>query len=95
MFAAVFAHFWGEEKYDASVAAEKASRAAAFACAHKQMPLPKDYDTQEELIPVTGTLSGKKVYLAGPFFTMPQLWLIEEGLNALRSTGIDVLLPVP
>lgn len=93
VFAAVFAHFWGEEKRDAFEAAEKASRATAFACAHQQMPLPKDYETQEELAPVTGSLKGKKVYLAGPFFTMPQLWLIEEGLHALRSTGIDVFSP--
>jgi nucleoside 2-deoxyribosyltransferase len=93
VFAAVFAHFWGEEKRDALEAAKKASRAAAFACAHRQMPLPKDYETQEELAPVTGSLNGKKVYLAGPFFTMPQLWLIEEGLHALRSAGIDVFSP--
>jgi nucleoside 2-deoxyribosyltransferase len=93
MFAAVFAHFWGEEERDPSEAAEKASRAAAFACAHQQLPLPEDYDTQDELTPVTGSLNGKKVYLAGPFFTMPQLWLIEQGLHALRSSGIDVFSP--
>ncbi len=93
VFAAVFAHFWGEEKRDASEAAEKASRAAAFACAHQQMPLPKDYETQEDLAPIIGSLNGKKVYLAGPFFSMPQLWLIEEGLYALRSTGIGVFSP--
>lgn len=93
VFAAVFAHFWGEEKRDASEAAKKASRAAAFACAHQQMPLPKDYETQEELAPVIGSLNGKKVYLAGPFFTMSQLWLIEEGLHTLRSTGINVFSP--
>ena len=94
VFAAVFAYLWGEEKRDASEAAEKASRAAAFACAYQQMPLPKDYETQEDLEPVTGSLNGKKVYLAGPFITMPQLWLIEEGLYALRSAGIDVLLSI-
>lgn len=93
VFAAVFAHLWGEKKCDASDAAEKASRATAFACAHQQMPLPKDYETQEELTPVTGSLNGKKVYLAGPFFTMTQLWLIEEGLHALRNMGIDVFSP--
>ena len=93
VFTAVFAHFWGEEKRDAFDAANKASRAAAFACAHQQMPLPKDYEAQEELEPVTGSLNGKKVYLAGPFFTMPQLWLIEEGLHALSSRGIDVFPP--
>jgi nucleoside 2-deoxyribosyltransferase len=93
VFAAVFAHFWGEEKHDASEAAEKASRAAAFASVYQQMPLPKDYETQEEFKPVAGSLNGKKVYLAGPFFTMPQLWLIEEGLHAFRNAGIDVFSP--
>lgn len=93
VFAAAFAYFWGEEKRDALEAARKASRAAAFACSHQQMPLPKNYETQKELAPITGSLHGKKVYLAGPFFTMQQLWLIEEGLHALRSTGIDVFSP--
>ena len=93
VFAAVFAHFWGEEMCSAFDAAEKASRAAAFACAYQQMPLPKDYETQVEFAPKSGSLDGKKIYLAGPFFTMSQLWLIEEGMHALRSAGIDVFSP--
>jgi Nucleoside 2-deoxyribosyltransferase/pfkB family carbohydrate kinase len=35
----------------------------------------------------------KRVYLAGPFFTIAQLWLVDETRNRLREMGLDVFSP--
>jgi nucleoside 2-deoxyribosyltransferase len=34
-----------------------------------------------------------RVYLAGPFFTLAQLWLIEQARNDLRAAGLRVFSP--
>lgn len=34
------------------------------------------------------------VYLAGPFFTVPDRWLVEELRNTLESLGVDVFSPL-
>ena len=33
------------------------------------------------------------VYLAGPFFNMPELWLVDEARLALRGMGLKVFSP--
>jgi nucleoside 2-deoxyribosyltransferase len=100
VFVAVFAHYWMGEQLSPRDAAERASRATAFYVQNKYPP------SNEELAkfqpsPVTigqGTrdrVNGKlhKVYLAGPFFTMGQFWVIEEAMRALISMGMNVLSP--
>jgi len=34
------------------------------------------------------------VYLAGPFFTLNQLWLVKQARTDLRSLGLEVFSPI-
>jgi nucleoside 2-deoxyribosyltransferase len=98
VFAAVFAHFWAEQEADPCRAAELASRAAALYCASRDLPIvPADLHASsfalQELRPNRDT-SETSIYLAGPFFTMAQCWLVEEARNALSAGGYHVFSPV-
>lgn len=96
-FAANFAHAWMEERRDPLDAAHQASRATAFYCQHLGFP------TADELgqyapnpIGVSERFASgyrPKVYLAGPFFTLGQLWVVEQARNSLRDMGLDVFSP--
>lgn len=97
IFAAVFAHFWGTENLPPHVAAEYASRGAAIYCGTKNLPLSRS-DLLSESFEYP-KLEKKKnpsdiwIYLAGPFFTMGQLWLVEEAKSALSHAGFKVFSP--
>ena len=97
VFAAVFSHFWGIEKTSPVEAAQYASKGAALYCDRKQMPLHRDDLTGKDFIYTSLTPSRKpsdaKIYLAGPFFTMSQLWLVEEARTAFLSAGFRVFSP--
>lgn len=97
VFAAAYAHFWGTENTSPLEAAQYASRAAALYCGQKQIPLHRDSLTVTDFIfPIlkpTRKPSDAKIYLAGPFFTMSQLWLVEEARSALRNAGFNVFSP--
>lgn len=94
VFAAVFTHYWGEKGLDANEAADHASIATAYYCNSQIVPLPKNFkDGQVNFSPVTGSVNGKQVYLAGPFFTTAQRWLIEECYQSLKNFGVNVFSP--
>ncbi|MDB5270115.1 MAG: hypothetical protein JWP58_3155 [Hymenobacter sp.] len=97
IFSSVFAHYWIEEKTSARQAAKKASIATAFYCQTQTLPIPKNPAFWNELDLHTLPFLGHKrrnVYLAGPFFTMAERWLINESLSALRQTGNTVFSPL-
>ncbi|MCB1864333.1 MAG: nucleoside 2-deoxyribosyltransferase [Chromatiales bacterium] len=97
VFAAVFAHFWGTENSSPAEAARYASRAAALYCGRKQIPLRREVLTGADfifpLLEPSRKPSDAMIYLAGPFFTMSQLWLVEEARTALLSAGFKVFSP--
>lgn len=97
VFAAAFAHFWGTENTSPVEAARYASRAAALYCGRKQIPLHRDVLTGADFVfPILKPIrqpSDATIYLAGPFFTMSQLWLVEEARTALRNAGFNVFSP--
>lgn len=94
VFAAVFAHYWGEKELDANEAADNASIATAYYCNSQIAPLPKNFkEEQVNFSPVTGSVNGKQAYLAGPFFTTAQRWLMEECYQLLRNSGVNVFSP--
>jgi nucleoside 2-deoxyribosyltransferase len=97
VFAAVFAYFWGVEQISAFEAAEFASRGAALYCGKRQLPLQRKDIIAEEFL-YQRLVSNRcpneaKIYLAGPFFTMSQLWLVEEARSAFISSGFKVFSP--
>lgn len=94
VFAAVFAHYWGEKGINSAEAADCASFAAAYYCNSLAVPLPRDFIKERvRFSPAVGTKDGKQVYLAGPFFTTAQRWLIEECFQALQGMKIQAFSP--
>jgi nucleoside 2-deoxyribosyltransferase len=100
VFAAWFAYSWGNQRLEAVEAATHASRAAAFYCETRTLPVPPPDELiktfQRRAVPIAASNESSprpKVYLAGPFFTMMQRWLIEESRTALRDIGFDVFSP--
>ncbi len=96
-FAANFAYAWMEERRSPLEAADRASRSAAFYAQHRRYP---DIEELDAFAPVPLRLSGTymqgqvpTVYLAGPFFTLGQLWVVEQARNCLLDMGLDVLSP--
>jgi len=92
VFSAAFAFHWGREGRPAAAAADLASRAVAHYVGCRTLPLPEGAAYVHGSPAPTGDLG--KVYLAGPFFTLGQRWLIEEALKALLDLGCRVFSPL-
>lgn len=89
VFSAAFALHWGERCLDAASAADLASRSvASFVDGHS---LPLD-DATSHAVAVRAEAGGR-IYLAGPFFDLPQRWLIEEAYRLLTELGAEVFSP--
>ena len=97
IFSAVFAHYWAEQRQNPVDAAAQASLATAYYCQTQALPIPRDPAEIETLqlpaLPATAPVR-KNIYLAGPFFTMAERWLINESRFALRQTGNTVFSPL-
>ncbi|NAO53691.1 nucleoside 2-deoxyribosyltransferase [Pseudomonas syringae pv. syringae] len=96
-FAAHFALAWMEEGLSAHNAAVRASKATAYYCdtqGHPSARLLAGY-AAVPLEPSERYRNGfrPKVYLAGPFFTLAQLWMVTEARNALTDLGLRVFSP--
>lgn len=98
VFVATFARFWMDLALDPVDAADKASRATAYYCQ------TQGFASEDELAvyrPDPASLPKKSrngrtplVYLAGPFFSLAQLWLVEEARGQLLEMGLNVFSPV-
>lgn len=99
IFSAVFAHYWMEKDESPLQAATIASLATAIYCENQFLPITKEYLEDKSLHPKPFVKRPSEqraeydVYLAGPFFTMAQRWLIEEARNSLRAAGLKVFSP--
>lgn len=91
IFSAVFAHFWGECGLDVGQAADIASRYTSKYVEDRCLPLQAapPGDRQE----ISGYKSSR-IYLGGPFFTTPQIWMIEEARSGLLSLGAEIFSPM-
>jgi sugar/nucleoside kinase (ribokinase family)/nucleoside 2-deoxyribosyltransferase len=101
VFSATFAHYWAEEGADPFVAAERASLATAYYCSRFPLPIPPEPLSVADFsaVPVVQAAPAQhgerpRVYLAGPFFTMAQRWLIDEAREALLDQGLAVFSPL-
>ncbi len=95
VFSAVYSALWSQGVAPLE-AAKKASCATAFYCnSEGALPIPNDFDSildkyEEKLFPPDVS---KKVYLAGPFFCLSELWLVNQAFCSLRALGFDVWSP--
>ena len=97
VFAAAFAYYWGVRRISPKEAALFASRATAIYCNSRRLPLfAEDLESEDfphhaiqlERLPREAT-----IYLAGPFFTMSQLWMVNEVRETLRNGNFGVFSP--
>lgn len=91
VFAAGFAWAWAQEQMDPTEAARVGSHLASLWCGQQRWQhTPDDFDIPPgEFVPQDG-----QVYLAGPFFTLSQRWLIELVRESLLDLGGSVFSPL-
>lgn len=93
-FSAHFAFNWIEKKMSPESAALEASRATAYFCETSTLPTKfhlEQYKPCEILSSIN--LKKTKIYIAAPFFTMSQLWLVEQIRYNLLEMGMEVISP--
>ena len=95
-FVAYFAQAWMEERLSPAQAADRASRATAYYC-ETQGFATLERLSQAKYVPIISThaesTTRKLVYLAGPFFHLGQIWMIEQARALLQSAGLEVFSP--
>jgi nucleoside 2-deoxyribosyltransferase len=90
VFSAIFAHLWAELHFSPEDAARRASEAVATYVASRDL---QRLSPPEPFAPAPSGVAGR-IYLAGPFFTLSQRWLVEEARDALLMLGAPVFSPL-
>ncbi|QGM99938.1 PfkB family carbohydrate kinase [Methylocystis parvus] len=93
VFAAAFALYWGVEQADPHEAALLASKAVADYSLTRALPIRPRAALAALQFRECAFHPGR-VYLAGPFFTLAQRWLVDEIKRCLESMGLSVFSPV-
>lgn len=93
VFAAIFAAAWGTSDATPVEAAKFASRAVAEYVNSMALPSRSTADLEEYALP-EARAAGGQVYLASPFFTISQRWLVDETRRCLTELGMKVFSPV-
>ena len=96
-FVAHFANAWMHEGKSPRDAAEIASRATSYYCETQGFPSTQLF-TSHSFQPLklsTDYDDGirRRVYLAGPFFDLAQVWMVEQARNNLHEMGLRVFSP--
>jgi len=92
VFSAYFAHSWfnGETIQQSALSASVAT--AKYCNTRDFSNLGSSDLTQLESLIINSVPTGQ-VYLAGPFFTFSERWLVHEAWNALKGMGLKVFSP--
>lgn len=92
VFAATFAALWGVQKRDPVEAATLASRAVASYVDTSALPTPSVTELEKYGTPIVRRPG--LIYLASPFFTLGQRWVVDEARRCLLEFGLQVFSPV-
>jgi hypothetical protein len=93
VFAAAFAMAWAVEGMDPETAARAASIAVSDYAGSMSLPIRNVAALTADKVPEVTTVAGE-AYLAGPFFDMARLWLVDEARRCLSQAGLAVFSPV-
>jgi len=101
VFSAVFAFGWAVERLHPIDAAHLASKATAYYCSTQSLPVLSASEL-DVWLHANGVVAlhcvpqprEKMIYLAGPFFSMMERWLIEQSRDALMQQGMHVFSPI-
>lgn len=96
-FAAHFAYHWLHEGLNPVLSADMASKATAYYCQTRGFATLGSFQSFSPA-PIKASAkyaAGYKptVYLAGPFFTLAQLWIVEHARADLTAMGLKVFSP--
>lgn len=89
VFVAVFAKGWMYDRLEPCEAALAASKATANFIESSVLPVELDDRGRKEIKKAQG-----KMYLAGPFFSIGQRWLVDEVRRVLRGLNLSVFSPL-
>lgn len=92
VFSAAFAKFWALDGESAIDAAENASRCTSIYCNSKSLDAISLY--KESILTPIKKKKTPSIYLAGPFFSLGQRFLVEEARRSLLSLGLNVFSPL-
>ncbi|GKT18915.1 nucleoside 2-deoxyribosyltransferase [Acidovorax sp. SUPP2522] len=95
-FVAYFAQAWMEDGLAPALAADRASRATAYYCETQGFATLQQIEHAKHAPIMCKTIeqsANKMVYLAGPFFHLGQIWIIEQARTLLKSAGLNVFSP--
>lgn len=97
IFVAIFGYLWAQDKINPIEAAHKASLATAIYCNNQILQIDKSslsIESEFNKIKLDKEIFTKRIYLAGPFFTMADRWLIEESKFQLEKFGANIFSPL-
>lgn len=96
-FVAHFANAWMHDNRSPAEAAEIASRATAYYCDTQGFPtasaLAEQTFSAVQLSESYSQGTARQVYLAGPFFDLAQVWMVEQARASLKGMGLRVFSP--
>lgn len=93
-YVAAFSYYWHVLKQNPLEAAKKASIAAAYYVSNRIMNSVDGLNEFEQSSsPINVDSNRKKIYLAGPFFTLSELWMVNEAKYYIESFGMDTFSP--
>lgn len=93
-FVAAFSYYRLLKNMGFLEAAKNSSVATAYYVSHRFMNNEEGLQKFNESVEaVQYNLGQKKVYLAGPFFTLAELWMINEAKKHIESFGMEVFSP--
>ncbi|RQR53202.1 nucleoside 2-deoxyribosyltransferase [Burkholderia sp. Bp9125] len=93
VFAAIFAAQWAVHHRSPEDAADMASLAVSQYAELMALPVSTPEVLAERPRVPASTVPGR-VYLASPFFTLGQRWLVDEARRSLEELGLSVFSPV-
>ncbi len=91
VFAASFAYYWFKGD-DEVKSAQKASWNTACYCNSKSYEF-KPFENGDFAPLIMDNIPSDQIYLAGPFFTFTQRWLVNQIYEVLRGMGLKVFSP--
>jgi nucleoside 2-deoxyribosyltransferase len=92
VFSAYFAMNWFEG-VDLYTSALQASKATSLYCNSKDLSIAKKLSSFSFPELIVNNKPEGQVYIAGPFFTFSQRWIINEVWRTLKSIGLNVFSP--
>ena len=96
-FVAHFANAWMHDGKSPGEAADIASRATSYYCETQGFPtaatLAQMTFPAVQLSAAYQQGTRRRVYLAGPFFDLAQVWMVEQARDNLRDLGLRVFSP--